>query len=404
MQFYESVSMKAVIVGGGIGGLCAALCLDHFGWQVEVLEQAEKLSEVGAGIQVSPNGVKVLRALGVESLLKQHAFAPKEAQFRIGASGTLIGRTRWGTAMERRHGAPYWHVHRADLVEVLAGILETRSPGALRTGAAVTGYGQDEGSGWAILADGSRAQGDIVIGADGIKSVIRQQMLGPSNPRFTGNVAWRAVVPMDRLDEHVPPPAACIWMGEGKHAVTYRLSGGTLANFVGVVERDDWQVESWSERGTKEQALADFAGWHPVITRMIEQADAHYRWALFDRVPIGQWSDGRVTLLGDACHPMLPFMAQGAVMAIEDGWVLARTLSDTAHAPDAFTRYEAQRQPRTARVQRRATGNMGIFHRRSAAAKLATYGPIWLASRLMPTALDAQFDWIYGHDVTTQTG
>ncbi len=392
--------MKAIIVGGGIGGLCAALCLDHFGWQVEVLEQAETLSEVGAGIQVSPNGVKVLRALGVETALQDRAFAPEEAQFRIGTSGRLIGRTCWGAAMERRHGAPYWHVHRADLAEVLADALEACSPGALRTGSTVTGYGQDEGSAWANLADGSRAQGDIVIGGDGIKSVIRQQMLGPSKPRFIGNVAWRAVVPMDQLGEHAPPPAACIWMGEGKHAVTYRLRGGTLANFVGVVERDDWQVESWSERGTKEQALADFAGWHPVITRMIKQADAHYRWALFDRAPIDQWSDGRVTLLGDACHPMLPFMAQGAVMAIEDGGVLARELSEAANAPDALARYEAQRQPRTARVQRRATGNMSIFHRRSAPAKLATYGPIWLASRLVPGVLDAQFDWIYGHDVT----
>jgi len=391
--------MKAIIVGGGIGGLSAALSFLHFGWDVEILEQASER----AGIQISPNGVKVLRAIGVADAVGASAFTPLFAEFRGGRSGRSIARIRMGDHIEARYGAPYWHIHRADLIAALYEAIEARRPGGVQTNMQVKCYGQDQDSAWAELSSGERVGGDVIIGADGIKSVIREQMLGPARPRFTGNVAWRVVVPVSELGRHSPPPAACVWIGEGKHCVTYLLRGGKLANLVGVVERNDWKVESWTEQGTRKEALADFAGWHPTIRAMLEKAEAHYRWALFDRDPLDQWTDGRVALLGDACHPMLPFMAQGAVMAIEDGFVLARTLSKNGSAADLLESYFASRRDRTARVQLRARSNMSVFHQRTFRGKLRTYAPLWIASRVSPDKFDERNDWLYGKDVSLES-
>jgi len=396
--------MKILIAGGGIGGLTAALTCAHFGHEVIVFEQASELGEVGAGIQISPSGVKVLRALDVADAVGTDAFTPLSGQFRSGYSGRMIAKTRMGEHMEERYRAPYWHIHRADLIAALAHSVETRIPGAVRTGTTVIGYGQDESSAWAEHSNGERVRGDIVIGADGIKSAIRKQRPGAAKPRFTGNVQWRVRVPAAEGGNHVPPPAACVWFGERKHAVTYLLRRGTLANLVGVVERDDWTGESWTEQGTKQEAMRDFAGWHPTIRKIIDKAEAHYRWALFDRDPLDQWTDGRVALLGDSCHPMLPFMAQGAVMAIEDGYVLARELANHAEVETALSSYFSRRRDRTAKVQLGARRNMGVFNQRTLKGKLKTYAPLWLASRVSPDKFDERNDWLYGHDVTDNAG
>ena len=225
-------------------------------------------------------------------------------------------------------------------------------------------------------------------------------MLGDDTPVFTGNVAWRAVVPMEKLGDLAPRPTACVWMGPGKHCVTYRLRRGALINFVGVVERDDWTIESWSERGTKAEALADFDGWHPTITRILNEAEELYRWALFDRAPLAKWADGRVALMGDAAHPMLPFMAQGAAMAVEDAWTLAQQLALTENAPRALQNYQSLRLARASRVQALSRANAKTFHKRTRLNQLGTYGPMWLAGKLVPTAIHARQDWLYGHDVT----
>jgi len=337
----------AIIAGGGIGGLNAALCLHKFGWNAVILEQAEAIAEVGAGIQISPNGMKVLQALNLDKEMEVCAFRPEASQFRLGRSGRIIF-TSSMAHYEQKFGAPYLHVHRADLIATLKNAVEERMPGALRTDQNVTSYGQDANGAWANLSDGSLIRGDILIGADGIKSVIRSQMLGPEAPRFTGNVAWRAVVPVEKLGGNIPPPTACVWAGEGKHAVTYLLRGGTLANLVAIIEsddpRDDGREEGWMVEGTREDALADFRGWHPVITTLLEQAENHHKWALFDRSPLEKWNEGRVVLLGDACHPMLPFMAQGAVQALEDGYVLARLLTKHDNHITAFDAYFAARR------------------------------------------------------------
>ena len=391
---------KAIIVGGGIGGLTAALSFHALGWKAEVLERAPELSEIGAGIQISPNGMKVFRALGMEEVIAENAFQPEALEMRFGRSGNRIFEIKAREAIIERWGAPYLHLHRADLIDALTRTLSRRLPSAVRLNSACVRYENTHRGVRAHLESGEVIEGDLLVGADGIHSAIRTQMLGPDRPDFTGHTAWRAVVPMERLGDLAPPPTACVWVGKRRHAVTYRLRGGTLANFVGIVENDAWTSESWTEQGTKEEVLADFEGWHPIVTNLIEQADTYYRWALFDRQPLQNWVDGRAVLLGDACHPTLPFQAQGAVMAIEDAYLLARLFCDDVYEIDeALQLYFDTRQPRTSKVQSASRANAKLFHKPTALSRLITYGPIWLAGKIAPAAIRSQQDPYYSYDV-----
>ncbi|MEM9938714.1 MAG: FAD-dependent monooxygenase [Pseudomonadota bacterium] len=392
--------MKAIIAGGGIGGLTTALACLHFGWDVEVLEQAPALGEIGAGLQISPNAMKVFEALEIDRDLAGVAFRPEAIELRMGESGMHLIRSPLGETALKRWGSPYFHVHRADLVRVLQDAIQARAPEAVRLGASVTGYEQAGGKVFAILSDGSRVEADVLIGADGIHSAVREQMLGPDAPVFTGNVAWRAVVPVEALGAHAPRPVAGAWMGRGKHAVTYLLRRGALANLVAVVERDDWTGESWSAQGSKAEALQDFAGWHPTITTLIETSETLYRWALYDRPPLACWTDGQVALLGDAAHPMLPFMAQGAAMAIEDAWALAASLDQDRPIETSLQAYQTERLPRTSRIQSGSRANAKTFHQRGGFGRLRNYGPMWLAGRVAPGIGLARMDHVYSHDVT----
>ncbi|WP_299624176.1 FAD-dependent monooxygenase [uncultured Tateyamaria sp.] len=393
--------MKALIVGGGIGGLASAIALAQRGHAVSVLEQAPELSEIGAGLQIAPNGWRVLDALGVTSLLRDTLFEPEKIEMRMGRSGIRIFGLQMRGYAERRWRAPYIHIHRADLVDALAIRLSSLAPDALRTGVTVKGYRQDRGQSALLLDGGETLSADVVIGADGLHSVIRAQMLGPDAPRYTGNVAWRAVVPVENLGDHAPPPGACIWAGDKRHAVTTRLRAGTLANFVGMVEEPEPSPEGWRVEGHKADARAAFAGWHPVVTTVIEQAPVLNRWALFDRAPLPRWHEGRVGLLGDAAHPMLPSMAQGAVQALEDAWILAVAL-DTHDEPEAaFKRYFDLRIARTARVQKGSAANARLFHQGGPLRRAAIYGPIALGARILPGLIHARQDWVYGYDATT---
>jgi salicylate hydroxylase len=391
--------MKALIAGGGIGGVTAALCLLDAGIDVELYERSSVFNEVGAGIQISPNGVKVLERLGVRDELDAAAFRPEALEMRTGPSGVRIFSIPMRDEAVRQYGAPYYHVHRADLISILSKALRARAPNAVHMDKEVQNYAQLGDSVTLTFTDNTRAQGDVLIGADGIHSAIRAQMLGPTPARFTGNIAWRVVIPAASLPRNLVPPTACVWVGPGRHAVTYYLRRGELVNFVGVVERDGWQNESWTERGDKSDLAADFKGWATPVTSIIDQATDCYRWALFDRDPLEEWCRGRVTLLGDACHPMLPFLAQGAVMSIEDAWVLSRQLKAASDIPAALKSYEAARKPRTSKVQRGARNQMGLYHKQGLAAQLSTYGPMWLAARAMPSFVHSRNDWIYGYDV-----
>ena len=230
---------------------------------------------------------------------------------------------------------------------------------------------------------------------------MRGQMFGADKPRFTGNVAWRAVVPASALNE-APRPTSCAWFGRGKHAVTYPLRGGELVNFVGVVERAEPLDKGWRESGEPSDVLADFAGWNSYLADVLKaiSPDDLYRWGLYDRAPLERWTDGRAALLGDAAHPMLPFMAQGAAMAVEDAWVLADELSNSDDIGAALIRYESRRKPRASMVQAASRANMKTFHQRSTIGQIMTYGPMWLAGSYAPSIIKRRLDKFYAYDVT----
>ena len=394
--------MKLIIAGAGIGGLSAALACLARGHEVHVFEQARGLEEVGAGIQVPANAMRVLDALGLGADLGARAFAPAQIETRMGKTGRVLFQialhTRGGDPV---WGAPYYHLHRADLIACLSEALAARAPQALQLGVRVETYTQDADGVSAALSDGRVVRADALIGADGLQSAVRTQMLGQDRPVFTGNVAWRAVVPVQHL-AHRPPPSACAWMGSGRHAVTYYVRGGALANFVGVVERDEEAGEErWDGRGDKAQALRDFAGWDPAVSGLIDAAETVYRWPLYDRTPLKTWCQGRVALLGDAAHPMLPFLAQGGAMAIEDAWVLAAQLSAPGQpVATALAAYQARRYVRASRVQALSRANAKTFHQRTRLGQTMTYGPMWLGGRLAPGLVRRRLDWLYDYDVT----
>ncbi len=399
---------NALVIGGGIGGLTAALCLHQAGYRPLVLERATSLGEVGAGIQLSPNACRVLAAIGVLPAIEAGSFAPQSLEMRIGTSGRSVFTIEAGDAARAHWGAPYLHVHRADLIKHLSDALASRVTNPVIAGSDVESIRLHDQHVAVRMADGRELNAEYVIGADGIHSTIRRSLFGDDAARFTGNSAWRATVDIDRLGDDAPPPTACVWVGEGRHAVTYRLRGGRLANIVAVVEQSEWRSESWTERGDKALALADFDGWHPIVTTLLAEADAHYRWALFDRPPLTLWQQGRVALLGDACHAMLPFLAQGAAMAIEDAWVLTATLagnmqrtgSESGHEP--FDGYTAARLARVQRVYNGAKRNMHTFHLPAGLRQTLTYGTMRLGGRLAPRIARAQLDWLYGEDVTAR--
>ncbi len=392
--------LKVVVAGAGVGGLTAAFCLQRAGLDVEVFERAPALAEVGAGVQLSPNAMRVLGALGLTPALEAVGFRPEMLELRLGRSGGQVFSVPIRDEAVRRYVAPYLNLHRADLVDVLAQALAERAPGALRLGAAVSGYTR-RGAGVEVwLDDGRAVAADVLVGADGVRSRVREAMLGPDAPRFTGHVAWRAMVPADERLRALVPPTACVWTGPGRHAVTYYVRGGELINFVGLVEQAAWVEESWTTPGDPSALAAEFAGWAEPVRAVLAAVEACSRWGLFDRASTPRWTDGPVALLGDACHPMPPFVAQGAAMAIEDGWALAHALASAADPAAGLRAYEAERRPRATRVRALARANARTFHHRSPLAQFAAYAPMWAAVKISPALFHARQQWLYGYDPT----
>ena len=392
------MSPKAIIIGGGIGGLSVAICLRLIGWQVRVLEQAPKISEVGAGVQISPNGVKILEKMGVMSLLESSLFEPDAIEILMGVSGGKLLHLPMKDAAVHRWGARYIQIHRADLIAGLTARLAKLAPDTVQVGAQAASYTHHTHGVRVVLKDGTIEHADLAVGADGIHSTIRNQMLGPDTPHFTGNIAWRALVPLAQLGDLAPPATGCIWVGCGKHAVTTRIKAGATVNFIGVVKQSDWKKEGWKTEGHKQDALADFAGWDKRILNVIQKARVLHKWALFDRPPLPHWHDKHVVLLGDAAHPMLPSMAQGAVQSIEDAYILTQCLKEAKDdgIPRAIANYFDERIERVTKVQRVSAQNLRLFHKSSLPAQILSYGPIWLAGKLAPSLVQKRNDWLYG--------
>ncbi len=385
---------RVLIAGGGIGGLSAALNLAQQGYDVDVFEQAPEFGEIGAGIQLSPNCARVLHELGLEVALRNIAFLPEGTEMRDWRTGKVIASSPLGDSAVRAFGYPYYHVHRADLMRILSAAAARIEKISLHTNAQVTSISAND-DGVAVQLSDKEVSGDVLIGADGIRSVVRSNLFGPEVPTFTGNVAWRGLVPVDSLPRDLVRPMATAWWGPGKHFVHYYVRGGALVNCVCVVEKEGWEIESWTERGDHAELKQDYAGWHETIQTLIDNMDPDscYKWALFDRPPMKKWGEGRVTLLGDACHPTLPFMAQGAAMAIEDGAVLARCLSSGSNTIASLRKYEELRRERTARIQRGSRRNADIFHARGVKA--------FARNVVAKRASGKTLEWIFSYDPLT---
>lgn len=352
--------MRIAIIGGGIGGLSAALALLKAGFDVHVYEQAPRFGEIGAGIQISPNASRLLHRLGLRDAMERWGVRPVAVHQKRWDDGRTLQRAPLGPEVEARFGAPYYHFHRGDLAALLAEALPKERAHA---GHRLVGI---EEKGQRVVArfdDGGSAEAELLIGADGIHSRVRHLTFGPEKPRFTGCVAWRGLVPAERIAHLDIEVASHNWMGPGGHCVHYWVSAKRQMNVVCIVEHGNWTSESWTDRGNLDEVLARYEGWHPTVRSLIAAFPEAFVWALHDRAPLPAWTRGRVALLGDACHPMLPMMAQGAAQAIEDGAALASLLAAMKDdLPAALVRYELLRKPRATRLQEASAANRVRFH------------------------------------------
>ena len=389
--------MRILIVGAGIGGLTAALALLREGHDVQVYEQAPALAELGAGVQISANGSRVLFALGLEDAIHGVWCEPAGKEIRLWNTGETWKLFDLGAESVARYGAPYFMIHRADLHRVLIDAVRALAPNAIRLSARCAGFDQNGAGITLYLASGEQVTADVLIGADGVHSRIRNILVGDDKPEFTGCMAWRGLVPTEKLPAHMRRNVGVNWVGPGGHVINYQLRRGEIFNFVGVVERD-WRVESWAEKGSREECAADFAGWNEDIHAIIGNIEQPYKWALLGRTPLTRFSHGRVTLLGDAAHPTLPMLAQGANMAIEDGMVLARCLTAYKNVETARTRYDAARVERTARLVQGANEMAKRFHNPALAD--AAGAKAYVDAQWNEATVKQRYDWIFEYDAT----
>jgi salicylate hydroxylase len=338
---------RVAIIGGGIGGLTAARALRERGIEVAIYESAPELREIGAGVALGPNAMKVLRALGLEDAVRAVAGTSDWAMTRNGKTGRVITKTS-RSQQAALFGSAAATVHRADLLDVLAQSL----PGDIVTlGARCSGVQTDGAVAVARFTDGREVEADVVVGADGIHSVVRESLFGPGAPRFTGKICYRSVVPVAAVPGAPPSNDNEQWLGPHGTIVLYPVRRNELINVVCHYDDESYRHESWVSRCERSEVLERYAGWNELLLRVFSAGDVWYKWALYDRDPIARWTKDRVTVLGDAAHPMLPYLGQGACQAIEDGCVLAAALAARADDPlDALALYERSRRPRASDV------------------------------------------------------
>jgi salicylate hydroxylase len=393
--------MRVVIVGGGIGGIATALALRRHRIEHVVLEQATRFAEVGAGIQLSPNGMRVLRELGLDDRLAAVSVEPTAHVFRDWHSGETLLTLPLGRAVVETYGAPYLHAHRADLLEVMVDALGTDG---VRLGARVAAVRQDDAGVEAVLEDGSVERGDMLVGADGIHSLVRDRVSAPEPPRPSGYAAWRGLVRGEEGARLGIERCSYIWLGPGRSIVLYYVSAGRLLNWVGIGPSSEALHESWSATGSADALLRDYAGWHPQITGLLEATERPFLTRLFDRRPLASWVHGRVALLGDAAHAMLPYHAQGAVQSLEDAWVLASCLASVRDSGSgdklaaALRRYQSLRRDRATQVQAYSRSAQDWYHV-SDARDLARRAERFRAlERRGSAGFSPQQEWLYAYD------
>lgn len=380
-------ALRIAIVGAGIGGLTAAAALRQRGFEVSVYERAAQLGEVGAGLQVAPNVVKVIRALGLEEQFVKLAAEPQVRLSLKWDDGTVLVREPFKGRMEEMFGASYHMVHRADLHRLLLSLVPQES---IHTGAECLGVENRKDGAVLRLAGGREIEADVVLGADGIHSVVRTSLFGESKARFTNQICWRLILPMEELHnaaDKLPVPMDGSeytgWLGPTGHVLFYPLRGGELLNIFAGRVSNQWADETWTVPSAVDEMLDAYAGWHPGMLHVLSRARETFKWGIYDRDPLDRWVVGRVALLGDAAHPMMPTLAQGAAISMEDGYAVARHIDLGRSDPvAALAAYDRDRQPRAARVQLQARQQ-------------------FLNNQLVPPPMPLPVDWIYGYDVVT---
>jgi salicylate hydroxylase len=379
---------RIIIVGAGIGGLAATVALEQSGFEVCTIERAGRFGEVGAGVQLGPNATRVLIRLGMEEELRHLGVAPPSVDLLRWQDGRILASTSL-SEMEETFGSPYLTMYRPDLIDMLAAKVSTAR---ITLGVAVSAVTESAGRPAVALGDGVVEGGDLIVGADGIHSGVRAQTVGDAAPRFSGMSAYRARIPRDALDFD---DVVRNWMGPGRHLVAYPVGAGSAyLNIVAVVPEHESTTESWTMPGSADELRGQFDGWCDDVQRILGAVrDPVYRWALYDRDPLPRWSTAATTLLGDACHPMLPFFAQGAAQAIGDAAALSQALLAAPEALDvSLSMYEQARRDHTAQIQRLSWGNNVVYHLPDGPEQLERDAFLAGASTMDTLA------WLYGND------
>jgi salicylate hydroxylase len=382
-------NLRVAVIGAGIGGLAAAAALRQRGVETQVYERAVELGEVGAGLQLGPNAVKVLRALGIEQALEPYAFEPTNIVSVSWDRAALRFREPLKAVSVQRYGARYLVTHRADLHRLL---VERLPEGSITLGARCIGAAWRDGQATATFDDGRTIEADVIIGADGLNSEVRASLFGEKPARWTQQMAWRCMVPIERVPTRIGPGGTVAvgrdeyvgWIGPEGHVICYPIRGGELYNIFAGHVSDDWVDESWSVPSSIDELLAGYAGWNEALLEMLRHTTQCFKWGIRDRDPLEGWTHGPIALLGDAAHPMMPTLAQGAAITLEDAYVLARALARHRDDPIAGLKaYEAERLPRARDVQLQA--------RRQ-----------FLNNRQKPAPPPLSRDWIFQYDATRE--